>query len=669
MKAKDGFWFGTIELKSLCIVPNIVQHIVQHIVPNNVPKPVIIGLESERSELNMDEKMTVKEASAAWGISERRIAKLCEEGKVKGAKKEGKAWLLSIDAVKPADGRTRRFENRSSSRLPLPIGVSDYRLACTEYYYVDKTLLIKDFLDERPLVSLFTRPRRFGKTLNMDMLRTFFEKTDEDTSIYFKDKKIWSRGERYRAFQGKYPVIFLSFKDIKFATFQETYSAIAGLIAKECAKHKELLDSPKLEKFDKERLKALVSRKASPTDFSLSLGELSFALHLHHGVAPIIIIDEYDTPIGQGHLNGFYDEIVSFMRNLFSSGLKDNSHLSFGFLTGVLRVAKESIFSGLNNLVINSVLDGKYSSYFGFTKEEVKEMASYYGKKDKLREIEDWYDGYRFGNTEIYNPWSVINYFRNDCLPRAYWQSTGSNDIIGEVLEGADNSLCDKLSSLLQGGAVSTYIDTGVIYPTIRDNPSSVFSFLLVAGYLKAIRTEPSWNGDFLCQVALPNKEISFVYSKEILQKLGNGAAETSSIGVQEALYSGDVESLKKHLGRFLEQSVSFYDTAKEDFYHGLVLGLCAALDRRYLVTSNRESGDGRYDICLCPKEKKLPGILIELKHAKACSEEKLVSLAKEALSQIKEKNYKAELAAKGVESVVCYGFACSGKKVQVVIE
>ncbi len=617
----------------------------------------------------MDEKMTVKEASAAWGISERRIAKLCEEGKVKGAKKEGKAWLLSIDAVKPADGRTGRFEKRSSSRLPLPIGVSDYRLACTEYYYVDKTLLIKDFLDERPLVSLFTRPRRFGKTLNMDMLRTFFEKTDEDTSIYFKDKKIWSRGERYRAFQGKYPVIFLSFKDVKFATFQETYSAIAGLIAKECAKHKELLDSPKLEKFDKERLKALVSRKASPTDFSLSLGELSFALHLHHGVAPIIIIDEYDTPIGQGHLNGFYDEIVSFMRNLFSSGLKDNSHLSFGFLTGVLRVAKESIFSGLNNLVINSVLDGKYSSYFGFTKEEVKEMASYYGKKDKLKEIEDWYDGYRFGNTEIYNPWSVINYFRNDCLPRAYWQSTGSNDIIGEVLEGADNSLCDKLSSLLQGGAVSTYIDTGVIYPTIRDNPSSVFSFLLVAGYLKAIRTEPSWNGDFLCQVALPNKEISFVYSKEILQKLGNGAAETSSIAVQEALYSGDVESLKKHLGRFLEQSVSFYDTAKEDFYHGLVLGLCAALDRRYLVTSNRESGDGRYDICLCPKEKKLPGILIELKHAKACSEEKLVSLAKEALSQIKEKNYKAELVAKGVESVVCYGFACSGKKVQVVIE
>ena len=617
----------------------------------------------------MEEKITIKEASASWGISQRRIAKLCEEGKIKGARKEGRAWLLPAHAAKPADGRTERFGSHSSTKLPLPIGISDYRLASTEYYYVDKTLLIKDFLDDRPLVSLFTRPRRFGKTLNMDMLRTFFEKSDEDTSIFFKDKKIWSCGEKYRAYQGKYPVIFLSFKDVKFTTFQETYSAIEGLIADECVRHEELLDSPKLGEHDKEQFKTLASGKADPVDLSRSLGYLSRVLHLHYGVAPIIIIDEYDTPIGQGHLNGFYDEIVSFMRNLFSGGLKDNSHLSYGFLTGVLRVAKESIFSGLNNLVINSVLDGKYSSYFGFTRDEVREMASYYGTEDKLKEIEEWYDGYRFGNAEIYNPWSVINYFRNDCLPRAYWQSTGSNDIIGEVLEEADNSLCDKLSSLLQGNSVSTYIDTGVIYPTIKNNPSSVFSFLLVAGYLKAVRSESSWNGDFLCEVALPNKEIGLVYSKEILQKLGNGASETSSIAIQEALYSGDGESLKKHLGLFLEQSVSFFDTAKEDFYHGLVLGLCAALDRRYLVTSNRESGEGRYDICLCPKEKRLPGILIELKHAKDCSEDNLLSLAKEALAQIKEKNYGAELVAKGVKDVIRYGLACSGKKIQVVID
>ncbi len=617
----------------------------------------------------MEEKMTAKEASASWGISERRIAKLCQEGKIEGAKKEGRAWLLPSNVLKPVDGRSKRFERRPSGKLPLPIGISDYRLACTQYYYVDKTLMIKDFLDERPLVSLFTRPRRFGKTLNMDMLRTFFEKSDEDTSIYFKDKKIWSAGERYRSFQGKYPVIFLSFKDVKFGTFQETYSAIEGLLAKECARHKELFDSPKLEGYDKERLKALASRKAPLADLSLSLGELSYALHLHHGVAPIIIIDEYDTPIGQGHLMGFYDEIVSFMRNLFSSGLKDNSHLSYGFLTGVLRVAKESIFSGLNNLVVNSVLDGKYSSYFGFSKDEVREMALYYGAESKLKEIEEWYDGYRFGNAEIYNPWSVINYFRNDCLPRAYWQSTGSNDVIGEVLEGAEGSLCDKLSSLLQGGSVSTYIDTGVIYPNIKECPSSIFSFLLVGGYLKAVRSESSWNGDFICEVALPNKEIGFVYSKEILQKLGNGAAEAASIAIQEALCSGDAPALEKHLGSFLEQSVSFFDAAKESFYHGLVLGLCAALGRRYRIASNREAGEGRYDICLEAKDQKLPGILIELKCAKSCSEERLGHLAKEALAQIKGKGYGAELAHRGAKRILSYGVAFCGKKVQVAMD
>ncbi len=609
-------------------------------------------------------KMTVKEASISWGISERRITKLCEEGKIKGARKEGRVWLLPSYAVKPADGRVERWKGYSSTKLPLPIGISDYRLACTEYYYVDKTLLIKDFLDERPLVSLFTRPRRFGKTLNMDMLRTFFEKSADETSLYFKDKKIWSCGEKYRASQGKYPVIFLSFKDAKFATFQETYSFIEGLIADECARHEELFDSPKLGTRDKERLKALASGKAAPADLSRSLGDLSRVLHLHHGIAPIIIIDEYDTPIGQGHLNGFYNEIVSFVRNLFSGGLKDNSHLSHGFLTGVLRIAKESIFSGLNN----SVLDERYSPYFGFTKEEVREMASYYGAEDKLKEIEDWYDGYRFGNSEIYNPWSVINYFRNGCLPRAYWQNTGSNDIIGDILEEADSVLCDKLSSLLQGNSVPAYIDTGALFPAAKDNPSSVFSFLLVAGYLKAVHSESSWSGDFLCNVALPNKEIGLVYSREILRKLGNGASETNFIAIQEALYARDAESLKKHLGWFLEQSVGFFDAAKESFYHGLILGLCAALDRRYLVTSNREAGEGRYDICLCPKEKKLPGILIELKHEKNCSEEKLLLLADDALAQIKEKNYEAELVSKGVEEVFSYGLACSGKKVQAVV-
>ncbi len=409
--------------------------------------------------------------------------------------------------------------------LPLPVGVSDYRLATAEYYYVDKTMMIRDFLDERPMVSLFTRPRRFGKTLNMDMLRTFFEKTDEDTSIYFQDKKIWNCGEKYRKYQGQYPVIFVTFKDIKKDTWQETYDSIAQMIILEFKRHAELNDSPRVS--DRDYYRKVIHGDASRNDMENSFMMLTKMLHDHHGTAPVLIIDEYDTPIQQGYLRGFYDDVILFMRNLFSGGMKDNRHLSFGFLTGVLRVSKESIFSGLNNLKINSVLDQKYSSYFGFTPEEVQEMAHYYGVSDKYEEICEWYDGYRFGQSDIFNPWSVINYFSSGCEPRAFWLSTGSNDIIGELIGLADQDIYDRLASLVKGETFTAYIDTNVIYPQIQNNPSTVYGFLLVAGYLKAVRTSLSFTGDFLCEVALPNKEISFVYKKEILQKLNRYKSHT----------------------------------------------------------------------------------------------------------------------------------------------
>ena len=270
----------------------------------------------------------------------------------------------------------------------LPIGISEYQEASTEYYYVDKTLLIRDFLDERPKVSLFTRPRRFGKTLNMDMLRVFFEKTEEDTSVYFRDKKIWSCDQSYLDQQGKYPVIFLSLKDVKGSSWEETFRMIRGLLADEFQRHKELADSDALNEYEKDRFSSLAATTASEVDYQMSLQTLTRLLHQHHGVAPIVIIDEYDTPIQQGHVNGFYDAVVGFMRNLFSGGLKDN-----GFLTGILRVAKESIFSGLNNLKVNSILEDRYSEYFGFTPEEVQEMAAYYGVPEKYQELCDWYDG------------------------------------------------------------------------------------------------------------------------------------------------------------------------------------------------------------------------------------------------------------------------------------
>ena len=552
-------------------------------------------------------------------------------------------------------------------RLPLPIGVADYRLASTEYYYIDKTLMIKEFLDERPMVSLFTRPRRFGKTLNMDMLRTFFEKTAEDTSVYFRDKAIWQCGERYRSYQGKYPVIFLTFKDVKFTTWQETFQSIRELIAKEAYRHIELKDSDRCDAFDKKAFLRLQQGNADETELANALADLSLALHKHYGIAPIIIIDEYDIPIQQGYMQGFYDKVILFMRNLFSGGLKDNKHLSYGFLTGILRVAKESIFSGLNNLVINSVLDNKYSEYFGFTASEVQQMAAYYGVADKYAELCAWYDGYRFGRTEIFNPWSVINYFNNGCEPRAFWQTTGSNDIIGEIIGVADAEIYERLTSLVNGKSFVTYIDTSVIYPQIKSNPSSIYSFLLVAGYLKVLKTVPAFSGDFMCEVALPNKEIAYVYNKEILQKLDKVIPMAAAISMQEALYSADSQKLKAVMQSLLANSVSSFDTAGENFYHGFMLGLCALLSNAY-VTSNREAGDGRYDIQLMPKNAVLPGILIELKADKHADAEQLKKLAAVALKQINDKNYAADMQSHGVKTIYKYGVAFSGKKVEIEV-
>lgn len=616
--------------------------------------------------------ISVKEAAMRWELAERTVRGLCIGGKIPGAIKSGRSWLIPAGAEKPVDNRIKTGAYvRAKSRpkhLPLPVGVSDYRLASTEYYYIDKTMMLKDFIDERPMVTLFTRPRRFGKTLNMDMLRTFFEKTNEDTSKYFEVKKIWEQGEYYRSFQGKYPVIFITLKDVKHNSWDNTFANIGSIISSEYCRHSDLSKSPKLDKKQKDFYDKMVSEKFSAVDLERSLLYLSEMLKKHYGEGAVIIIDEYDTPIQSGHTNGFYDDVIAFMRNLLSGCFKDNKSLAFGFLTGILRVAKESIFSGLNNLTINSVLDNKYSEYFGFTANEVKEMAAYYSAPDKFDEVCEWYDGYRFGKTDIFNPWSVINYFSNDCEPRAFWLSTGSNDIIGEIIKEADNETYERLSSLVNGGSFTTYIDTSVIYPQIKNNPSSIYSFLLMAGYLKVVKSSVSISGDFMCEVALPNKEISLVYRKEILQKLENLIPQATAIAVEEAIFSGNGEKLRDIISNFLIQSVSAFDAAGENFYHGFMLGVCALFGNSY-VTSNRESGDGRYDIALSPKVSNLPGIIIELKAEKNCNENELQELAKTALKQINDKKYDTELKSKGVKTIYKYGVAFSGKHVAVEAE
>mgnify|MGYP000296657472 CR=1 FL=1 len=614
--------------------------------------------------------MDVKTAADRWELTERRITTLCRDGRIAGAKKEAGLWLIPDDAEKPKDGRRNKFSRavKTTAKLPLPIGVSDFKELVSGYYYVDKTLMLKEFIDFKPKVSLFTRPRRFGKTLAMDMLKTFFEVSDTDTSKYFKNKKIWSCGEEYRREQGKYPVIFVTFKDIKFATWEQTYTAIREIIANEYLRHDVLLTSDKCNDFEKDYFRKVVDGTITEVSMARAFLELSHMLNKHYGRPAVIIIDEYDTPIQQGYTEGYYEQITGFMRNLLSGCFKDNKSLAFGFLTGILRVAKESIFSGLNNLTINSVLDNKYSEYFGFTANEVKEMAAYYSAPDKFDEVCEWYDGYRFGKTDIFNPWSVINYFSNDCEPRAFWLSTGSNDIIGEIIKEADNEIYERLSSLVNGGSFTTYIDTSVIYPQIKNNPSSIYSFLLMAGYLKVVKSSVSISGDFMCEVALPNKEISLVYRKEILQKLENLIPQATAIAVEEAIFSGNGEKLRDIISNFLIQSVSAFDAAGENFYHGFMLGVCALFGNSY-VTSNRESGDGRYDIALSPKVNNLPGIIIELKTEKNCNENELQELAKTALKQINDKKYDTELKLKDAKTIYKYGVAFSGKHVAVEAE
>ena len=627
--------------------------------------------------------MTTKEASEKWGVSERRINTFCKEGRIPGAYKDkenkNKQWMIPADAVKPADKRLKRdasislsekkVASKSGKKLPLPIGISDYRKASSEYYYVDKTLLIRDFIDERPQVSLFTRPRRFGKTLNMDMIRVFFERSEEDTSAYFRDKKIWECGKEYQKYQGKYPIIYVTFKDVKCEDWEMAYDLIYKILRNEFERHSELLASDKISAYDKQYLTSVLRGEANENDVACAFLNLSRLLHIHYGVAPMIIIDEYDTPIQQGHVRGYYDKVINFMRTLFSGGLKDNPHLSYGFLTGILRVAKESIFSGLNNIKVNSVLDNRYSEYFGFTSEEVQEMAEYYGAPEKYDELCEWYDGYRFGKTEIFNPWSVIGYFNNECIPRAFWQSTGSNDIISEVLGNATIETYEKLESLMQGKSFVTHIDTGVIYPQLQNNPSSIYSFLLVTGYLKAVTNDQPFGGDYMCEVALPNKEISYVYSKEILYKYENVIPPAAATAIQEAIYTMDIPKLQNKLETFLLQTISFHDAANETFYHGLILGLCAMLDNQYHITSNREAGNGRFDIQMLPLNKKLPGILIELKAGKDCTEGQLNELAETALTQINDRQYDVEMSAQGVKDILKYGIAFSGKSASIRAE
>ena len=620
---------------------------------------------------------TCKEKALEWNVSPRSVNDMCKKGRIQGAIKEKGSWLIPDDSPKPMDGRVSNGKYIKKNMVAkaevksLPIGISDYVRAQEEYYYVDKTLLIKEFLDKKPLVSLFTRPRRFGKTLNMDMLKVFFEISDKNTSKYFADKNIWQCGEEYRSHQGKYPVIFLTFKDVKFDTWDVTIDKIRGLLQEEYGRHQELLNSDKLSQYEKEYFTKIISATANEVELTSSLERLSKMLASHYDKAPVIIIDEYDTPIQEGYSKDFYDEIIGFMRNFFSGAFKDNKNLSYGFLTGILRIAQESIFSGLNNLTVNSLMDEEYDSFFGFTESEVKAMLSYYGVSDKEEELKDWYDGYLFGSEEIYNPWSVINYISKGCIPQAYWVNTGKNEILDDVLRVATDDITERLYDLLQGERVVARIDQNVVYRSLAEDPANIYSLLLVAGYLKTPKKELQADGSYLCEVSIPNREIATVYKSEILSHfLQTGAiTRTTANKIAESLYANDYKKLQSAIGEYMDKSIGFFDGGAEGFYHGLMLGLIALMDNQYKIKSNRESGDGRFDVSLIPREKRYPGIILELKWKEKLSDVELEKWSNEALKQIGELRCDSEMKEDGITEILKFGIAFSGKKVCVRTE
>lgn len=612
--------------------------------------------------MDRNDYLSTSKVAAMLHMTTRRVVGLCHEGKFDGAVQDGRNWKIPEESVRAYMGTV----GISDSLLPCAVGNTSYVEISSECYYVDKTLLIRDLIDDRNMVTLFARPRRFGKTLAINMLKTFFEKADEDTSKYFIDKKIWQCGQKYQSQQGSYPVIMLTFKDVKFDNWQDSLEAIRLVLKDEFKRHSELPGSNALGTDDKDYLARMEKGTLTDVEYSRALLNLTRMLATHHGRNVVILIDEYDTPIQQSYTRGFYQDVIAFMRNFLSGGLNDNPSLAFGVLTGIMRVSKENLFSGLNNLTVNTVLDDKYSSYFGFTGDEVQEMADYYGKSDGMQEIRKWYDGYRFGNSDIYNPWSVTSYFANNGQAKAFWANTSDNEIIREVLQELTPEVSDELTRIMQDEEIHAALNMEVVYPKMADGADTIFSFLLLAGYLTLSSAPEETEFGTFATLKIPNMEIRKVYNTEVL-----GWMRTRSTGgviqeIEKAIYFGDGKRLEKALRNYMISCISAFDGAAEGFYHGMVLGLVASLSTKYHIRSNRESGDGRFDLQMESKEKMIPGIIMEFKSVPVSKKKDLSVIAEEAIAQIERQNYTRELEERGIKKIVKYGIAFSGKSVEV---
>ena len=564
----------------------------------------------------------------------------------------------------------------------LPVGVSDFKEMITgNYCYVDKTLFIKEVIDKGDKILLIPRPRRFGKTLNLSMLKYFYDCCDntelvnqdtgnvgQDTGYLFDSLAIKKAGRTYRDKMGGYPVIFLSFKSIKEPNWEYCIRKIKILIQSEYLKHKYVLNGPALEDAEKDYFKKIVNLKGDYVDIEVSLEKLLIFLNKFHQKKAVILIDEYDAPVHAGFNYGYYEEMIGFMRNFLSGGLKDtDKYLEKVVISGIMRIAKESIFSGLNNPGVYTLLSDAFNDKFGFTQSEVETLLKYFKVADRYEQVGKWYNGYRFGETTIYNPWSIINFLGEGAKKfKPYWVNTSDNQIVDSLLSRGGKELKQELELLIRGETIEKIIDDNIIMKHIETNENSLWSFLLMCGYLKhtSERMAPV-TGEMYYKLMIPNMEVKTVYVG-IIQHYFASKIDNRKLEVMlKALLDGDIDLFEEIFSEFVLKSMSFFDSAgePEKVYHAFVMGLLLWITPQYKVKSNRESGYGRYDIMIIPEENRDKlAFIIEFK--KTRKKETLETAAKSALAQIKEKKYETELLDSGIKNYKKLAIVFKGKEV-----
>ena len=548
----------------------------------------------------------------------------------------------------------------------LPIGVEDFkRLVDNEYYFVDKTLMIKELLENKETVNLFTRPRRFGKTLNMSMLQRFFEATEKSNAYLFDGLKIAAYPE-YMAYQGQYPVISISLKSMKRASYQEAYFEYVKLLSDEFERHEIILQSDLVSEEDKLEFQKIKKRIAEPKEYNSAVKLLSKCLQKVYQKNVIILIDEYDVPLENAYHEGFYDDMTNLIRSCFESALKTNPSLEFAVLTGCLRVSRESIFTGLNNLKTYSITKNKFSQYFGFTQEEMKGILQTFSLEQYAGTIAKWYDGYRFGLTEIYNPWSVLNcidsYLQNDmvaCEP--YWSNTSSNRIVKRLIEESNERTKSMVEELINGTPIHTQIFEDVTYGTIDVNQDYIWSFLLFTGYLKIISCETVGDETYYDMV-IPNVEIKSIYKNTIRSWFIDHINRDSRTDILESVIHADAEKLEDLLCTWLTNTISCFDE-QENYYHGFVTGLVSGFNG-YMVVSNRESGNGRFDLVVKQRSRWHHAAILEFKVVEKYNQ--MTKACEDALKQIEEKDYEASLRDEQYENIAKLGICFCQKRCRV---